>query len=700
MNMFHLKTHGGGYKVLALLTLAAGLSAASVSCSKQGSSVEQDLVRSDRVIFGAGGPAFSAAVGTKASSGITEVTALENFYASAVTGSAGSQVSVWNSITFASDGKTPATYSGDKWWPITDPSYIFYASNLPLNFAAAGTTVSASAASSADKDAVCAYMPNPAYKVKNTLSFEHIFARIGKVTVSAGPDYSISAVSISLTPKVSGTYDLAAGAGKSDGTGWSALVDGSATVLASPASIATGGHVDTANDVYLVPGKYTISATWTATRGNYTETFTGMTQEIDIVGGKVNNISTTLVGKATEVEFGVEISPWGSNEVEVDFFAQNEVNLETPLTFEAMEPTVIKIYSYEDKEPKTIEVSTDDGATWTEFTSSSSGTQIASLGVGENALVRGNNAAYAHYDNDIEPGRVISDCTFISSGKVYCYGNIMSLVKKTGYENELAVAEYAFAYLFSDFDGSYDSSQILSHPEKRLFLPATTLANSCYRSMFSRCTGLTEAPALPATTLTPECYSSMFRGCTSLIEAPALPATTLANYCYSSMFKGCTGLTEAPALPATTLTPDCYNSMFSGCTSLTEAPALPATTLAQNCYYSMFEGCTSLTEAPALPATTLANYCYSFMFYGCTSLTEAPELPATTLVNSCYSSMFRGCSNLSYIKALFLIRPTTSCTMSWVQNVKSTGTFVKNASATWNVKGDDGIPSGWTVVTE
>ena len=236
-----------------------------------------------------------------------------------MTGSAGSQVSVWNSITFASDGKTPATYSGDKWWPITDPSYIFYASNLPLNFAAAGTTVSASAASSADKDAVCAYMPNPAYKVKNTLSFEHIFARIGKVTVSAGPDYSISAVSISLTPKVSGTYDLAAGAGKSDGTGWSALVDGSATVLASPASIATGGHVDTANDVYLVPGKYTISATWTATRGNYTETFTGMTQEIDIVGGKVNNISTTLVGKATEVEFGVEIAPWGSNEVEVDF---------------------------------------------------------------------------------------------------------------------------------------------------------------------------------------------------------------------------------------------------------------------------------------------------------------------------------------------------------------------------------------------
>ena len=31
----------------------------------------------------------------------------------------------------------------------------------------------------------------------------------------------------------------------------------------------------------------------------------------------------------------------------------------------------------------------------------------------------------------------------------------------------------------------------------------------------------------------------MFSGCTSLTQAPSLPATTLANFCYDSMFNSC-----------------------------------------------------------------------------------------------------------------------------------------------------------------
>lgn len=47
-----------------------------------------------------------------------------------------------------------------------------------------------------------------------------------------------------------------------------------------------------------------------------------------------------------------------------------------------------------------------------------------------------------------------------------------------------------------------------------------------------------------------------------------LVQTTLAVSCYNSMFSGCTGLTSAPELPATTLASFCYRSMFSGCTQL------------------------------------------------------------------------------------------------------------------------------------
>ena len=120
------------------------------------------------------------------------------------------------------------------------------------------------------------------------------------------------------------------------------------------------------------------------------------------------------------------------------------------------------------------------------------------------------------------------------------------------------------------------------------------MSNNCYKKMFSRCTGLTQAPELPATTLTSYCYENMFAGCTGLTQAPELPATTLASYCYVNMFTGCTSLINAPALPATTLAEDCYYGMFSGCTSLTQAPALPATTLAEGCYYGMFSGCAGL----------------------------------------------------------------------------------------------------------
>ncbi len=275
----------------------------------------------------------------------------------------------------------------------------------------------------------------------------------------------------------------------------------------------------------------------------------------------------------------------------------------------------------------------------------------------------------------------------------------------------------------------YRCTSLTAAPE----LPATTLANNCYQNMFYACSSLTSAPKLPATTLANYCYKDMFYGCSSLTSAPKLPATTLANYCYEDMFMSCTSLTNIPSdlLPATTLANYCYHNMFSGCTSLTTIPSdlLPATTLKQSCYQGMFGSCTSLTSIPSnlLPATTLSQYCYQNMFQscislatvpsdllpatiladacydsmfnGCSLLTEAPELPATTLRTKCYQYMFNMCSSLSYIKAAFTTTPSTSYTSGWVKGVSSTGSFLKNSAATWNVTGYNGVPSGWTVET-
>ena len=166
--------------------------------------------------------------------------------------------------------------------------------------------------------------------------------------------------------------------------------------------------------------------------------------------------------------------------------------------------------------------------------------------------------------------------------------------------------------------------------------------------------------------------------------------------CFNGLFLGCKKLLKAPDLPATELSYLCYCGMFYGCSSLTEAPVLPATTLAKSCYHSMFYGCSSLTEAPLLPAMTLADACYHSMFSGCSHLTEAPVLPATTLAKICYSGMFSGCTSLSYLKALFINNVTQYNLSNWLYGVSPTGTFVKNASATWN-NSEAGIPDGWTV---
>ena len=317
----------------------------------------------------------------------------------------------------------------------------------------------------------------------------------------------------------------------------------------------------------------------------------------------------------------------------------------------------------------------------------------------------GNDRFSAEYENNY---------SFIISGSMAARGNIMSLLDRKCARK--SVPRCAFLGLFAN------CRSLTSAP----VLPATELAAGCYSSMFLGCTGLTKAqelpstklaagsyyfmfkdcksltmsPALPATELGYCCYAGMFNGCTSLTEAPILPATKLFESCYEYMFWDCTSLTKAPALPATELGYRCYAGMFNGCTSLTEAPELPATELADFCYGYMFCFCTSLTKAPALPATGLAAGCYSSMFNGCTNLTEAPVLPATELAESCYSNMFDGCTSLNYVKALFTDKPSKELTKNWLRNVSHTGTFVKSKDATWDVRGSNGIPEGWTVIAE
>ena len=95
------------------------------------------------------------------------------------------------------------------------------------------------------------------------------------------------------------------------------------------------------------------------------------------------------------------------------------------------------------------------------------------------------------------------------------------------------------------------------------------------------------------TILSSRCYHKLFYGCWDLTTAPSLPATTLADKCYKNMFER-SGLKSTPSLPATTLADSCYYQMFHWCISLTWLPKLHATTLSDLCYYQMFQDCTNI----------------------------------------------------------------------------------------------------------
>ena len=171
---------------------------------------------------------------------------------------------------------------------------------------------------------------------------------------------------------------------------------------------------------------------------------------------------------------------------------------------------------------KTIEYKINNGE-WTSITSTSGG---ATIPIDKDDIVRfrGNNEVYAT-KRDVYSGFEGGTATYDIEG------NIMSLLYGDDFADSktLPDREYIFCSLFK-------KAPVIS--AENLVLPATTLKNYCYRSLFSYCTTLTKAPKLPATTLAKGCYWYMFEQC-AIAKAPILNATTLVNECYGHMFKNC-----------------------------------------------------------------------------------------------------------------------------------------------------------------
>ena len=176
---------------------------------------------------------------------------------------------------------------------------------------------------------------------------------------------------------------------------------------------------------------------------------------------------------------------------------------------------------------KTISVSTDNGNTWTDYTSSEPlndsfvfGTSIASLNAGEKILIKGNNTKYGStFINE-------QNNYFSSEKRFNVEGNIMSLIYGDNFigQNILPDESYIFARLFDQVSATNLHKNTIVSAENLILPP--TLRTGCYNYMFYLCTLLTTAPVLPATTLVTACYEGMFNGCSSLNYVKCLATET------------------------------------------------------------------------------------------------------------------------------------------------------------------------------
>lgn len=262
------------------------------SCQKDeiGNSVK------DEIILTLADGSIDMSVATKA----TEITALpSSLNLARTTGTWKNETTANASSSFAVSSSKIAT----GWYQTATPTaYNYYVSNVALTFAAGGSTISAS--NETDVIAGCTQGANNTANPSVTL--DHIFARTDELTCNTQEGYSISDVSWKIQSKsggtggTKGTYNVATKA-------WSGV-----TALSSTAITKT-------SDMYLVPGVYTVSVTYTLKKGDYSQSFT-KSGDVTLVAGKKNSITCTAKGgSAAGIELSVTLTAWGTESHTLSF---------------------------------------------------------------------------------------------------------------------------------------------------------------------------------------------------------------------------------------------------------------------------------------------------------------------------------------------------------------------------------------------
>ena len=273
-------------KLYAAPLLILGFAA---SCAK---SVEPENQNPKEIVLCVGGDTIDMQVQTKTTA-ITTVPS--SLYYSMTTGTPGSAETSKKGSTSGNVGS--GKIATGVYQTISPTFYNYYVSNAAITFAASGSTISAVNTTDVIAGTVTSNETNPSVKL------DHIFARTGTLTLNSQSGYALNNVSWSIESSSAGTggiYNIANGR-------WSSVTKLSSTAITKD------------SDMYLVPGDYTLSVTYTLSKGDWNQTF-NKKATVTLVAGKVNNITGTASGgNASEISITVTLTEWGTNNITATF---------------------------------------------------------------------------------------------------------------------------------------------------------------------------------------------------------------------------------------------------------------------------------------------------------------------------------------------------------------------------------------------
>ena len=199
------------------------------------------------------------------------------------------------------------------------------------------------------------------------------------------------------------------------------------------------------------------------------------------------NYVTNINGKFSEnvnQQFVIFINDtWASAEKEVDYPPYLTFSAESTQTFN------MELINFTLGAGEYFEYAVGDG-NWTQFTS-----EVSNISFGGNLgelRLRGKSSKGTAIDN----GKYSKISFGDANVKVSCRGDIRTLVDYKDYETT-STANAGFTYLFQG------CTALTTAP----VLPATTLADHCYRFMFMYCTGLSEVKMLAMDVSATDCLS-------------------------------------------------------------------------------------------------------------------------------------------------------------------------------------------------